>query len=215
MPLEGHQGGEVMPDIYLVGVGGQGIITASKIIGDAALLAGKNVLLSETHGMAQRGGSVVCTARIGEVHSPLIPAGRVDVILSFELLETMRASCNASKRTVVISSTERIVPLSVSSQKLSYPTLEEVRATVMQSAKEFVAIDAVRLAEDAGAKMSTNVVMVGALAGTGITGLKRELFEEAIKMNIQSKQGENLAAFGMGFLETAKASNAWQSLKTG
>jgi indolepyruvate ferredoxin oxidoreductase beta subunit len=139
----------------------------------------------------------------------------VDVVLSFELLETMRASCNASKGTVVISSTERIVPLSVSSQKLSYPTLEEVRATVMQSAKEFVAIDAVRLAEDAGAKMSTNVVMVGALAGTGITGLKRELFEEAIKMNIQSKQGENLAAFGMGFLETAKASNAWQSLKTG
>jgi len=204
-----------MPDIYLVGVGGQGIITASKLIGDAALLAGKNVLLSETHGMAQRGGSVVCTARIGDVHSPLIPAGRVDVILSFELLETARAACNASKRTVVISSTERIVPLSVSSQKLKYPTLEEVRASIMQSAKEFVGIDAVRLAEEAGAKMSTNIVMVGALAGTGLTGLHRDHFERAIRLNIQSRQEENMAAFGKGFSETTKASNSWQSLKTG
>jgi indolepyruvate ferredoxin oxidoreductase beta subunit len=193
-----------MPDIYLVGVGGQGIITASKIIGDAALLAGKNVLLSETHGMAQRGGSVVCTARIGDVHSPLIPAGKVDVILSFELLETARAASTASKRTVVISSTERIVPLSVSSQKLRYPTLEEVRASVMQSAKDFVAVDAVKLAEEEGVKISSNIVMVGALAGTGITGLKRDDFEKAIRMNIQSKQIENLAAFGRGFSE-AKA----------
>jgi indolepyruvate ferredoxin oxidoreductase beta subunit len=203
-----------MPDIYLVGVGGQGIITASRIIGDAALIAGKNVLLSETHGMAQRGGSVVCTARIGDMHSPLIPAGKVDVILSFELLETARAACNASKRTVVISSTERIVPLSVSSQKLKYPTLEDVQVIVMQSAKDFVAIDALKLAEEVGVRMSSNVVMVGALAGTGITGLQRDHFEKAIKMNIQSKQGENLAAFVKGFSETAKSSNARQSLKT-
>src|SRR5512136_2187312 len=103
-----------MANIYLVGVGGQGIITASKIIGDAAILSGKEVLLSETHGMAQRGGSVVCTARIGEVSSSLIPDGGADVIVSFELLETLRALIKASERTVVIASTERIVPLSVS-----------------------------------------------------------------------------------------------------
>src|SRR5512136_733255 len=109
-----------MANIYLVGVGGQGIITASKIIGDAAILSGKQVLLSETHGMAQRGGSVVCTARIGDVHSPLIPAGMIDVLLSFELLETARAAREVSERTLVISSTERSVPLSVSSQKISY-----------------------------------------------------------------------------------------------
>jgi indolepyruvate ferredoxin oxidoreductase beta subunit len=195
-----------MPDIYLVGVGGQGIITASKIIGDAALIAGKNVLLSETHGMAQRGGSVVCTARIGDVHSPLIPAGRVDAILSFELLETVRATCNASKRTVVISSTERIVPLSVSSQKLKYPTLEEVRAGAMRYARDFIAIDTAKLVDEQGVKMSTNIVMVGALAGTGITGLQRDHFERAIKTNIQMRQEENLAAFGRGFSETTRPS---------
>ena len=86
-----------MADVYLVGVGGQGIITASKIIGDAALLAGEKVILSETHGMAQRGGSVVCTARIGDRTGPLIPDMAADVILSLELLETLRAECKASK----------------------------------------------------------------------------------------------------------------------
>jgi indolepyruvate ferredoxin oxidoreductase beta subunit len=192
-----------MADIYLVGVGGQGIITASKVIGDAALLAGKNVLLSETHGMAQRGGSVVCTARIGDVSSPLIPVGHVDAILSFELLESVRAACNASKRTTVITSTERIVPLSVSSQKVHYPTLEEARASVLASAKEFIAIDAPKLAAEAGVPMSPNIVMVGALVGTGITGLDKKHFEKAIEANIPRKLDENLKAFSKGFESTS------------
>jgi len=188
-----------MVDLYLVGVGGQGIITASKIIGDAAVLAGKNVLLSETHGMAQRGGSVICTARIGDVHSPLIPDGSADVILSFELLETLRALCKASRSTTVISSTERIVPLSVSTQKLKYPEKEEVAREVGRASKSFTLVDAVSIASEAGVPMSSNIVMVGALAGTGITGLERSHFERAIAMNIQRKLAENLRAFSGGF----------------
>jgi indolepyruvate ferredoxin oxidoreductase beta subunit len=188
-----------MADIYLVGVGGQGIITASKIIGDAAILAGKNVLLSETHGMAQRGGTVVCTARIGEVYSPLIPDGQADVILSFELLEALRALCKASRNTVVVTSNERMVPLSVSSQKLKYPTLEEVRIGVAKVAQKFVLIEASKLADEAGVPMSSNIVMVGALAGTGLTNLDKEHFEKAIEMNIARNIHENLAAFSKGF----------------
>ena len=188
-----------MADIYLVGVGGQGIITASKVIGDAAVLAGKNVLLSETHGMAQRGGSVVCTARIGDVHSPLIPDGRADIILSFELLETLRALCKASKHTIVASSTEKIVPLSVSSQKLKYPSEEEVKAQVTKVAKAFISIDAPKVAADCGVPMSSNVVMVGALAGTGVSGLEKTHFEKAIEMNIQRKLAENIKAFSEGY----------------
>lgn len=194
----------MMSDIYIVGVGGQGIITASRVIGDAAILADKNVLLSETHGMAQRGGSVVCTARIGDVQSPLIPDGQADLILSFELLETLRAGCKANKDTVVVSSTERIVPLGVSTQKLRYPTLEEVGAQVRNVAREFVPIDARKLAEDSGVPMSSNIVMIGALAGTGATGLDRKHFEGAIEMNIPRRIKENLAAFAMGFDETTK-----------
>jgi len=188
-----------MADIYLVGVGGQGIITASKIIGDAAILAGKNVLLSETHGMAQRGGSVVCTVRIGEIYSPLIPDGQADVVLSFELLEALRAVCKASKNTVVISSNERMIPLSVSSQKLKYPTLDEVRGEVARIAKEFVLIEASKIAGEAGVPMSSNIAMVGALAGTGLTNLDKKHFEKAIVMNILRNVRENLAAFSKGF----------------
>jgi len=188
-----------MADIYLVGVGGQGIITASRIIGDAAILAGKNVLLSETHGMAQRGGSVMCTARIGDVYSPLIPDGQADVILSLELLEALRAVCKASKKTVVVSSIERMIPLSVSTQKLKYPTLEEVRRDVTEIAGEFVSIEASKLAGEAGVPMSSNIVMVGALAGTGRTNLDRKHFEKAIEMNITRNVQENLAAFSKGF----------------
>jgi len=188
-----------MADVYLVGVGGQGIITASKIIGDAAILAGKNVLLSETHGMAQRGGSVVCTARIGEVYSPLIPDGQADVILSFELLEALRAVCKASKKTVVLSSIERMIPLSVSTQELKYPTLEEVRREVTEVAGKFISIEASKRAGEAGVSMSSNIVMVGALAGTGLTNLDKKHFERAIEMNIVRNVRENLAAFSKGF----------------
>jgi indolepyruvate ferredoxin oxidoreductase beta subunit len=193
-----------MADIYLVGVGGQGIITASRVIGDAAILAGKNILLSETHGMAQRGGSVVCTARIGDVQSPLIPDGKADVILSFELLETLRAVCKANKTTIVVSSTEKIVPLSMSAQKLRYPTIDEVGAQVRKAAKEFISIDSRKLAEDSGVPMSSNIVMIGALAGTGATGLARNHFEKAIEMNIPRRATENLAAFSKGFEAASK-----------
>jgi indolepyruvate ferredoxin oxidoreductase beta subunit len=193
-----------MVDIYLVGVGGQGIITASKIIGDAAIVAGKDVVLSETHGMAQRGGSVVCTARIGDYASPLIPDGKADVVLSLELLETLRAIPKCSKRTLAIASTEKMVPLSVSTQKLRYPTVEEVRARFESVAKGLVVVDARRLAEEAGVPMSSNVVMVGALAGSGTTGLDRKYFERAVEMNIPRRLSENLEAFGKGF-ETGKS----------
>jgi indolepyruvate ferredoxin oxidoreductase beta subunit len=189
----------MMVDIYLVGVGGQGIITASKIIGDAAILGRKNVLLSETHGMAQRGGSVVCTARIGDVQSPLIPDGHADLILSFEALETMRALCKANNQTVVATSTERIVPLSVSTQRLKYPTIEEIKIIVEKVAKRFLPIDARKLAEESAVPMSSNIVMVGALVGTGITGLERRHFEKAIEMNIPHLVSENLDAFAKGF----------------
>ena len=193
-----------MVDIYLVGVGGQGIITASRIIGDAAILSGVNVVLSETHGMAQRGGSVICTARIGDVQSPMIPNGQADIILSFELLEALRAACKANRNTIVVTSTEKIVPLSVSSQKLRYPTLEEIGIQVKKVAKVFIPIDARKLAEESAVPMSSNIVMVGALAGTGLTGIERQHFEKAVEMNLPRWIPENLDAFAKGFERTAK-----------
>lgn len=193
-----------MVDVYMVGVGGQGIITASKIIGDAALLAGEKVVLSETHGMAQRGGSVVCTARIGERSGPLIPDSGADIILSLELLETLRAMCKASKGTVVLSSTEMVVPLSVSTQKMRYPSQQEVVDKMSSVAKDVVMVDAAGLADRAGVPISSNVVMVGALAGSGRAGMDRRFFEDAVRANIPRKVDENLEAFALGFAEGKK-----------
>ncbi len=194
-----------MVDIYLVGVGGQGIITASKIIGEAAMLAGQKVILSETHGMAQRGGSVVCTARIGEVSGPLIPDASADVVLSFELLETLRAICKASENTLVIASTETWVPLSVSTQRMRYPSAEEVRKRFESASNRAVFVNSRKMAEEAGAPISSNVVMVGALAGIGITGIDRGHFEAAVRRTISRKVDENLKAFSYGFDEGKKA----------
>mgnify|MGYP001039923167 FL=1 len=188
-----------MVDVYLVGVGGQGIITAARVIGDAAVLAGEKVLLSETHGMAQRGGSVVCTARIWDRAGPLVPDMGADVILSLELLETLRAACKANKGTVVLSSTERIVPLSVSTQKMKYPSEQEVVDRMSSVAGKVVMVDAAGLAGKAGVPISSNVVMVGALAGSGATGIGRGWFEQALKANIPRKLDENMRAFALGF----------------
>ena len=194
-----------MVDIYLVGVGGQGIITASRIIGEAAMISGKNVVLSETHGMAQRGGSVVCTARVGDASGPLISDGKADVILSFELLETLRAKCKAMRNTVVVASTEERIPLSVSKQKMVYPSVEEVRRQMSAVSRRTLLVDARRIAEEAGVPISSNVVMVGALAGTGITGIDRESYEAAVESTIARKVEENRKAFANGYDEARRA----------
>jgi Pyruvate/2-oxoacid:ferredoxin oxidoreductase gamma subunit len=128
------------------------------------------------------------------------------LILSFELLETLRALCKANKKTLVISSTEKIMPLSVSTQKLKYPTLEEIAAQARKVAKDFVPIEARRLAEESAVSLSSNLVMVGALAGTGITGIDRRCFEKAIEMNVSRSVPENLKAFEKGFQTTANSS---------
>ncbi len=193
-----------MVDIYLAGVGGQGIITASKIIGEAAMIAGENVVLSETHGMAQRGGSVVCTARIGDVSGPLISDGRADVILSLELLETLRSLCKASKDTIVVASTEMWIPLSVSTQKMRYPSTDDVRGRLESASRRAILIDSRKIAEDSGTPISSNVVMIGALAGTGITGIDRASFEAAVERVIPRRIDENRKAFAGGYEEGKK-----------
>ena len=194
-----------MVDIYLVGVGGQGIITASRIIGEAAMLAGKGVVLSETHGMAQRGGSVVCTARIGDASGPLISDGRADVVLSLELLETLRAMCKMSRETIVVASNERWIPLSVSTQKMTYPETDYIARLLRSAARKAVLIPSRSIAEAAGVPISSNVVMIGALAGTGVTGIDRGTFEKAVEAVIPRMKEENRRAFAAGYDEGKKA----------
>ena len=111
-------------DILIAGVGGQGILTASNVLGVAAIEEGFRIRGSETHGMAQRGGRVVSHVRSGDVHSPLIPKGECDFLLGFEPLEALRSIDFLGKRSTSILNTSPIMPI----QKgiIEYPSLENI-----------------------------------------------------------------------------------------
>ena len=116
-------------NIVLAGVGGQGILLASQILGVSAVKEGFNVRVSEIHGMAQRGGAVVSHVRIGEkVHSPTVLEGDADVILGFEPLEALRNMKYASQKSLVIISKETIVPTGFSLEPVQYPSFDEIVA---------------------------------------------------------------------------------------
>jgi len=150
-------------NILLSGVGGQGVILASKILSKAALLQGLDIKQSEVHGMSQRGGSVVSHVRIGDVvHSPIVPENQCDILLGFEPLEALRFAHWVKPEGIVVYSTDRVNPSTVSSGLAEYPTDLEQRLTAYPCRK--VAVDADRLAEEAGTRRAANVVLVGALS---------------------------------------------------
>ncbi len=192
-------------DLEIVGVGGQGILLASTVIGKAALKKGLDVYMSEVHGMAQRGGVVVTTVKMGDkVFSPLIGDGGADAILGFEPIETYRAINKASKDTWIVTNTAPIVPFTVNVGKQSYPDLEEVMENIEELSNKFIRIDAEELATKAGAAIAQNIVMCGALTATGALPLTREEMEGSIRENVPERFIDvNLEAFKLGF-ESAK-----------
>ena len=150
-------------NILLVGVGGQGTILASKILTHAALAQGYTVKMSEIHGMAQRGGSVVTQVRLGEeVYSPVIDEGEADIIIAFEQLEAYRWAHFLREGGVLIANTQKISPLPVLIGAATYP--DTILANLKDKVKRFVEIDGLKLAAEAGNAKSTNVVLMGVLA---------------------------------------------------
>lgn len=193
-------------DLEIVGVGGQGILTSSQVIGGAALDNGLDAYMSEVHGMAQRGGVVVTTVKLGEkVYSPLIGKGDADVILGFEPVETYRAIEQASEKTWIVTNTEPIVPFTVSVGTDNYPNIEEeILPALEQSTDRLIAINAGKLAKEAGAAIAQNIVMIGALTATGVLPLTKQQMTEAVKEQVPEKFVDiNLKAFEKGY-EKAK-----------
>ena len=185
-------------NIVLTGVGGQGVITAANILGKTAVKAGLNVYVSEIHGMAQRGGTVDCTVRIGDVSSALVANGTADVILSTEPIETLRYIKYSNKKTKIITDVTPMIPFTVSTGLEEYPNLDKI----FQELKKYgvlYKIDAVKIAKEAGSILTKNTVMLGALAGLGILPFKPELLLETILENIPNKYKEmNKKAFEAG-----------------
>ncbi len=185
-------------NFLLVGVGGQGILTASDILATVGLRWGYDVKKSEVHGMSQRGGAVSSHVRFGpKVYSPLIGRQNAHYLLSFELLEALRWAQYLHPQGVVLADTEQVLPVAVSSGKAHYPDVEEARRELAARAKRVVLFDATRLAQELGDPRVANTVLLGALAA--ILPIPESLWEAVISQRVPSRYvALNQRAFELG-----------------
>ena len=186
-------------NIVLTGVGGHGVITAANVLGKAALKAKVNVFVSEVHGMAQRGGSVNCAVRMGNVSGPLVANGTADVILSTEPIEALRYIQYSNKNTKIITDLTPVIPFTVSVGMEKYPDIKAVLKELGTYGKLYK-IDAVKISKDAGALITKNTVMLGALAAADVLPFKSEILLETILESVPPKYKDmNKKAFEGGF----------------
>jgi len=186
-------------NIILTGVGGQGVITAANILGKAALKAGLNVFVSEVHGMAQRGGSVNCTVRIGDVYGPLVANGTADAIVSTEPIEALRYINYSNKKTKIITDINPVIPFTVAVGSDEYPDLDKVFDELSLNGK-LCKIDANKISRDVGNIITKNIVLLGALAASNVLIFKSDILLSTILENFPSKFKDiNRRAFQEGF----------------
>ena len=183
-------------NIMIVGVGGQGTLLASRILGNTVLNEGYDVKVSEVHGMSQRGGSVVTYVKFGDaVHSPIIDKGEADIILAFELLEAYRALPWLKQGGKIIVNRQQISPMPVITGAAQYP--EDIEGK-LSAVANVTALDALSLAEQAGSAKAVNVVLIGLMAKN--TDIPYEKWVETVKTTVPAKFLEiNLKAFDLGY----------------
>jgi indolepyruvate ferredoxin oxidoreductase beta subunit len=192
--------------LIIVAVGGQGNLLASKVLGEAALLADIPVRMSEIHGMAQRGGVVESAVVFGDADSTIISDAEADVLLGFEPSETLRALNKCNPNTVVITNTAPLPPFTVAIGKGTYPDLQELQELIRNKTARLIAFDAQTLAKQAGNIMSLNMVLLGSLIQTGIMPVSAEDVKEAIRTSTKKAFVDiNIKAFELGFEAAAKA----------
>jgi len=184
--------------IIVTGVGGQGVITAATLLGKAAVAANVNVLVSEVHGMAQRGGVVDCTVRMGNIHSPLVTRGSADVILSSEPVEALRQIEKANDETIVITDINPVIPSTVAITGQTYPKIKDVIEELKKRC-QVITLDARSLAEQAGNVVAKNIVLLGALSALEILPFSHDLLLETVLNNLPKKYASiNQKAFELG-----------------
>ena len=187
----------ITKNIMIVGVGGQGSILASKLLGHLFTAQGFDVKVSEVHGMSQRGGSVVTYVRYGDkVFSPVIEKGEADFIVSFEILETARWLEYLKPGGQIVTSTQQIDPMPVLTGAMTYP--ENLLEKIQAAGVKVDALDCLKLAEEAGSSKAVNLVLLGKLSRY-FSDIKEEAWQEAIDFCVPSKFLElNKKAFELG-----------------
>ena len=183
-------------NIMIVGVGGQGTLLASRILGNVVISSGYDVKVSEVHGMSQRGGGVVTYVKYGEkVFSPIIDKAEADIILAFERLEAYRALPFLKKNGKLIVNDRRIDPMPVITGAMEYP---EGITEEMKEKADVTALDALALAEEAGSPKAVNVVMIGLMAKH--TDIAYNRWVDTNKKTVPAKHLDiNLKAFDLGY----------------
>jgi indolepyruvate ferredoxin oxidoreductase, beta subunit len=185
--------------IMIVAVGGQGNILAARIVGEAAAAAGITPRMSEFHGMAQRGGVVESMVLLGDGVGYCIADGEADILLGFEPSETIRAAKKCGAHSVIITNTAPQPPFTVATGQSRYPDIDSAMAKLAGRVNRLIALDATSLALRAGSSLSLNMVMLGALAGSGATDVAPDRFRAAMTGKTKAPfAGINLQAFDLG-----------------
>ncbi len=185
--------------ILFTGVGGQGTLLASRLLGEAAMACGEEVVVSEVHGMAQRGGVVESTVMLGGIKGPIISAGQADVLVSFEPLETLRALNRCSHQSTIVTNTTSVIPFTVELGAAKYPDMDVWLGFMRENFKQVYALDAESLAKEAGTAKALNIVLLGVLFGAGLIPFDSDVMVETIKARVKPKFVDaNLKAFSLG-----------------
>ncbi len=193
--------------LVIVAVGGQGNLLASSVLGEASLLAGVDVKMSEIHGMAQRGGVVESAIVFGDAQSTIIADGEADVLLGFEPSETLRALGKCNEDTVVITNLSPLPPFTVAIGRGVYPEIDNLKALIRSKVSRLIAFDAQALAKEAGNVLAVNMVLLGALIQTGIVPVTSDQVHTAMKTRTKPAFLEsNQKAFELGFAAAGQAS---------
>ena len=187
--------------VQIVGVGGQGVLMASMVLGNAAMESGYKVRMSEVHGMAQRGGSVLSTVRFGDdVSSPLEATGGADLIMSFEPVETVRSLKLGNRDSYILMNLDPVLPGNVAAGFVEYPDIDSLASEVKARNDHTITISATSIAIEAGKAVAANSVMIGAIAAVTGFPLKKEVLKSALLSRVPPKTVElNDRAFEMGY----------------
>ena len=187
-------------NIYICGIGGQGIIKTSIVIGQTALKEKQHVVMSEIHGMSQRGGVVSTELKIGEDESPIIQDGGADLILAFEPVEAVRALEKTNENSVVVVNTHKVLPSTINQQDVDYPELNDLIGELNSKVSEVYPLDANKIALTAGHPLSMNMAMLGAVVAIDSFPLSKEDIINTMKDNLPPKSIDiNIKAFEMGY----------------
>jgi indolepyruvate ferredoxin oxidoreductase beta subunit len=192
--------------VIIVAVGGQGNLLASKVLGEAALLANIPIRMSEIHGMAQRGGVVESAVVFGEADSTIISDGEADVLMGFEPSETLRALNKCNAKTLVITNLSPIMPFTVNIGKGVYPNLKQLQDLIRKKTGKLIAFNATNIAKEVGSIMAVNMVLLGALIQTGTVPLTADHVKTIIRSKTKKAFSDiNLKAFELGFSAGARS----------